>query len=100
MPTARTYTFTALNHPPPTPAGAGTAMDITEFEVTGYDGAAILFIARLTPDGAALIRPGSSSDGDRLAGQARHKATQAFITIRDLINDIVNTSDPATAPPP
>jgi hypothetical protein len=75
-------------------------MDITELEVTGYDGAAILFTARLTPDSAALIRPGTDAEGAPVTGEARQKATEVFATIRDLINDIVNTSDPATPPHP
>jgi hypothetical protein len=78
--------------------GATTAMKITELEVTGYDTAAILFTLRLTADSAALIRPGSTCDGDSIVGQARHEATQVFTTVRDLINDIVNTTDAACPP--
>lgn len=74
-------------------------MNITELQVTGYDGAAILFTACLTADDATLIRPGSTSDGDSIDGQSLQKATQVFTTVRNLIKDIANTPDQACLPP-
>lgn len=67
-------------------------MNITELLITGYDDAAILFAVSLTADGAKVIRPGTDSEGETIVGEAWEKATDAFATVRDLMNDILDAS--------
>jgi hypothetical protein len=71
------------------PIGVKT-MNITELLVTGYDGAAILFATTLTADGAKVIKTGTDAEGETVVGEAWEKATDAFTTVRDLMNDILS----------
>ena len=68
-------------------------MNITELLITGFDGGGILFATTLTVDGARVIRPGIQGDGEEIVGQVWEKATGAFTTVRDLMNDIVGEPD-------
>jgi len=71
-------------------------MNITELLITGFDGAGILFATTLTVDGAKVVRPGTDSDGEAVVGEAWEKATGAFTTVRDLMNDIVGAPEPVS----
>lgn len=70
-------------------------MNITELLITGYDGAAILFATTLTPDEALVMKPGTKAEGEPVVGEARQKATEAFVAVRDLMNEIL--CDPTAA---
>lgn len=70
-------------------------MNITELLITGYDGAAILFATTLTPDEAFVMKPGTKAEGEPLVGEARQKAAEAFVAVRDLMNEILG--DPTAA---
>jgi Tfp pilus assembly protein PilW len=67
--------------------------------ITGYDDAAILFAVSLTAQGAKVLRPGTDSDGETVVGEAWEKATDAFATVRDLLNDIVSAPASASSQP-
>lgn len=64
-------------------------MNITELLITGYDGAAIVFATTLTADGAKVIKPGTSAEGEPVVGEAWRQATDAFTTLRDVLDRIV-----------
>lgn len=72
-------------------------MNITELLITGFDGAGMLFATTLTAEEAKVIRPGCDEGGDEIVGEAWEKATGAFATLRDLMNDIVG--EPGQDPP-
>ena len=72
-------------------------MNITELLITGFDGAGILFATTLTEDQAKVIRPGTEEGGDEIVGAAWEKATGAFTTVRDLMNDILAEPAPASS---
>lgn len=69
-------------------------MNITELLITGYDGARTLFAATLTAEeGTKVVRPGNNEEGDSVVGEAWEKSADAFVTVRDLMNDIASTSE-------
>lgn len=72
-------------------------MNISELLVTGYDGAAILFATTLTADGAKVVKPGTSLEGEAVAGEAQQKAIDAFAAVRDLMNEIVSAPRAASS---
>lgn len=65
-------------------------MNVAELLITGYDGAAILFAITFTADGAKVMRPGTSAEGDGVMGGASQKAIHAFATVRSLMDDILS----------
>lgn len=65
-------------------------MNITELQITGLDGAAILFVTTLAADKASATKPGTTGVGETLLGEARQRATDAFTEIRDLMDDILS----------
>jgi hypothetical protein len=72
-------------------------MKITELLVTGYDDAATLFAVTLTPNEAKVIKPGTDPEGEAVVGEAWQQATNAFTTVRDLMEGIVATPPSASS---
>lgn len=68
-------------------------MNITELLITAYDGPAILFAATLTADEAKVIRPGTSTEGEPVVGEAWQQATDAFTAVSDLMTAVVGAQD-------
>ena len=65
-------------------------MNITELLITGYSIDKPIFAVTLTAEGAKVIKPGTSIEGEPVVGEAWQKATDAFTAIRDLMEDIVS----------
>lgn len=72
-------------------------MNVTELLVTGRDGAANLFTITFTADGATVMRSGTSAEGDAVIGEARQKATDAFTSVRNLMDDILSSLTAASS---
>jgi hypothetical protein len=72
-------------------------MNVNELLVTGRRDAANLFTIALTADGATVMRPGASAEGDAVMGAARQKAAYAFIAVRNLMDEILRSPTAASS---
>ena len=63
-------------------------MHITELLVTAYDGEEPVLAINLGPDNATVALTGRDDNGDTVVNSAWNQNSQAFVTIRRLMEDL------------
>ena len=69
-------------------------MNVTELLITGFDGDKAIFAASLAPNVAANIIASGDGDRETAVEVCAERATPAFASIRQLVEDLAQPSDP------